>query len=242
VQLIVLPPPLLVDALREGQIDGFCVGEPWNSLAVSVGVGCIVTTTSEIWRLSPEKVLGLRDEWAQRCPQQVSALVRAMYRAAMWCDEPGNHAELANLLSQPKYIGAPAELLMRGLSGKLTLVQGGESHEIPNFYVPHRQVATFPWTSHALWFYSQMARWRQLEFSTTHVTAVRNTYRPDLYRAALAPMGVAVPVADMKVEGAAAEARALRSSTGAFNYGPDGFFDHRIFDPDQLAEYAKHTM
>ena len=241
VRLIVLPPPLLVDALREGQIDGFCVGEPWNSLAVSVGVGCIVTATNQIWRLSPEKVLGLREEWAQRCPQQVSALIRAMYRAAMWCDEPGNHAELANLLSQPKYTGAPTELLMRGLSGKLTLVQGGESHAIPDFYVSYRQAATFPWTSHALWFYSQMARWRQLEFSTTHVAAVRNTYRPDLYRDALAPLGVEVPVTDMKVEGATAEARAIRSSTGAFIYGPDGFFDHRVFDPDQLAEYAKHT-
>ena len=241
VRLVVLPPPLLVDALREGQIDGFCVGEPWNSLAVSVGVGTIVTSTHQIWRLSPEKVIGLREEWAQRCPQQVSAIIRAVYRGAMWCDDPQNHQELASLLSQPKYTGAPAELLMRGLAGRLTLVQGGEPHTIPDFYVPHRHAATFPWTSHALWLYSQMARWRQLEFSDAHVAAVRSTYRPDLYRAALAPLGAQVPLADMKIESASSEARSIPSTNGAFNYGPDGFFDQRVFDPDQLVEYAKHA-
>ena len=70
VRLIVIPPPLLVDAMSEGQIDGFCVGEPWNSLAVAVGVGCIALPTTAIWRLSPEKVLGCRLEWTQRHPDR----------------------------------------------------------------------------------------------------------------------------------------------------------------------------
>lgn len=220
-RLVVLPPPLLVDALREGQIDGFCVGEPWNSLAVSVGVGCIVTATTSIWRHSPEKVLGCRREWVERFPDRTAALIRAVYRAAQWCEQPGNHEELARLLSEPRYVGAPAHILLHGLSGNLTLVPEGESRALRDFYVPSREQATFPWISHALWFYSQMVRWGQIEFSEIDLEAVRTTYRPDLYRTALAPLNIALPQDDSRIEGP-----------------PHGFFDGRPFDMSQLREYA----
>lgn len=237
VRLIVLPPSLLVDALREGQIDGFCVGEPWNSLAVSVGVGCIVTPTTAIWRLSPEKVLGCRQEWAQRYPERTAALIRALYRASLWCEQPANHAQLAHLLAEPKYVGAPADMLLRGLSGRLSLVPNGTLRTVPDFYVPARQAATFPWASHALWFYSQMVRWDQVEFSEQHIEVVRATYRPDLYRAALAPLNIDAPLDDAKVEGLTSTSATIASSIGRLDYGPDGFFDNRRFDPDNLTGY-----
>ena len=235
VRLVVLPPPLLVDALREGQIDGFCVGEPWNSLAVSVGVGYIVTTTTAIWRLSPEKVLGCRLAWAERYPERVDSLVRALYRAALWCESPANHEELARLLSEPRYIGAPAEILLRGLSNKLSLVPNGSAQDLSNFYVPARQAATFPWTSHALWFYSQMVRWQQIEHRSENLQRVANTYRPDLYRKALAPLRVELPLEDSKVEGL--KATASSASVGTLALQPDGFFDGKIFDPNDLPTY-----
>jgi NitT/TauT family transport system ATP-binding protein len=228
VRLIVLPPPLLVDALREGQIDGFCVGEPWNSLAVAVGVGCILMPTTAIWRLSPEKVLGLRREWTHRFPERTAALVRAVFRSGQWCQRPENHEELARLLSEQRYVGAPAHILLRGLSGKLPFAPGGEPHAVPDFYIPSRQTATFPWASHALWFYSQMVRWQQIEHSTANLAAVRETYRPDLYRSALAPLNVTAPSLDMRVEGA----------PGA----PDGFFDDRAFDPGQFESYLHQPL
>lgn len=185
VRLIVIPPPLLVDAMREGQIDGFCVGEPWNSLAVSVGVGCIALPTTAIWPLSPEKVLGCRLEWTQRHPDRLQALVRSLYRAAVWCEQPEHQAELARLLAEPRFVGAPADILLRGLSNRLCLQRGGESEHLQDFYVPASHEATFPWVSHALWFYSQMVRWGQVAFDPEHVVQVRATYRPDLYRLAL---------------------------------------------------------
>lgn len=242
VRLIVLPPPLLVDALREGQIDGFCVGEPWNSLAVSVGAGCIVAPTSAIWRLSPEKVLACRLGWAQRFPDRTAALIRALYRAALWCEQPSHREELARLLGQPRYIGAPPEVLLRGLTGNLSLAPGSTPRSIPDFYVPTRQAATFPWVSHALWFYSQMVRWGQVQFAEDHLAAVRSTYRPDLYRAALQPLGVNVPLDDSKIEGMSTHARLLASSAGTLEYGPDGFFDGASFDPSSLAQYAQGPM
>jgi NitT/TauT family transport system ATP-binding protein len=219
VRLVVLPPPLLVDALRENQVDGFCVGEPWNSLAVDVGVGHIVTTTTAIWRASPEKVLGCRLDWAERHPQRVGALVRSLYRAAEWCEHPRNHEELAHLLAEPRYVGAPVDALMRGLANSLVFTPGGASRRVENFYVLSRNAATFPWRSHALWFYSQMVRWRQITSAPEHIALVKSTYRPDLYRAALQPLHVPLPPNDTKVERA-----------------PNGFFDGRMFDPaDPLA-------
>jgi ABC-type nitrate/sulfonate/bicarbonate transport system substrate-binding protein len=240
VRLVVMPPPLLVDAMREGQVDGFCVGEPWNSLAVSVGVGCIVASTSSIWRLSPEKILGCKLEWAQRHPDQLSALLRAIYRAAGWCERPENFAELAALLAQPNYVGAPAQILMRGLTNRLDLVPNEPPHEIRDFYVTTRQAATFPWVSHALWFYSQMCRWKQCEVRIEDFALVRGTYRPDLYRMALAPLHVNMPMTNTKIEGLQLKGASLTASAGSLDYGPDGFFDEQIFDPADVLGYLQN--
>lgn len=200
VRLVVIPPPFLADALRAGQIDGFCVGEPWNSVAVNAGAGVIVTPTTAIWPMSPEKVLGCRPEWAQRHPLQLAALLRALYRASQWCEQAENHADLAQLLAQPRYVGAPSEVLRRGLDNSLVLRHGSPAAHIPGFYVPAAHGATFPWVSHALWFYSQMVRWRQIEFSPEHVAAARATYRPDLYRAALGGVVADIPGADVQTD------------------------------------------
>lgn len=217
VRLVVIPPPLLVDAMREGQIDGFCVGEPWNSLAVSVGVGCIVLPTTAVWPLSPEKVLGCRLEWTQRHPDRLLALVRSLYKAALWCERPENHLELARLLAEPRFVGAPAEILLRGLSNRLYLQRGSEAEHLSEFYLPASQAATFPWVSHALWFYSQMVRWGQVAFDPAHVAQVRATYRPDLYRLALRDVKN-IPSADTKL---------------------DALFDGVRFDSDDLPAYLK---
>jgi NitT/TauT family transport system ATP-binding protein len=185
VRLAVIPPPLLADALRAGRVDGFCVGEPWSSVAVEAGVGAIVTPTTAIWPLSPEKVLGCRAEWAERHPAQLAQLLRALYRAAVWIERPENHAELVRLLAQPNYVGAPEGLLYRALLGQLRLEPGAEPTTLTDFYVPVRQAATFPWVSHALWCYAQMRKWRQVDLRPEHIALVHATYRPDLYRAAL---------------------------------------------------------
>jgi NitT/TauT family transport system ATP-binding protein len=214
VRLVVIPPPFLVDSMRAGQIDGFCVGEPWNSVAVDAGVGTIVSPTTAIWPHSPEKVLGCRASWAERNASKLDSLLRALYRASLWCEDPANHADLAHMLAATRYIGAPAELLHGALANRLSLAPGAAPTALPDFYASARHDATFPWISHSLWFYEQMIRWRQIEASpatsAAHLAAVRSTYRPDIYRRALAPLRVALPAADTK---------------------PERFFDETIFDP-----------
>nr|MDJ0615114.1 nitrate transporter [Rhizobiaceae bacterium] len=97
--------------------------------------------------------------------------------------------------------------------------------------------ATFPWQSHALWFYSQMVRWKQIEHTSENMNVAQQAYRPDLYRAALKDTGAAVPSANMKVEGALTVETAV-GSTGRLLLGPDGFFDGKIFDPDDVDSYV----
>jgi NitT/TauT family transport system ATP-binding protein len=200
VRLVVIPPPFIADAMRTGQIDGFCVGEPWSSVAAEAGVGVIATTATAIWPLSPEKVIGCRAAWAEENSDRLDSLIRALYRAALWCEDPANHADLAHMLGASRYIGASARLLQAALGNKLSLSAGMAPVSIPDFYFMAKHHATFPWVSHALWFYSQMLRWQQVEEAVGDISVVKNTYRPDIYRRALAPLKLDLPSADTKVE------------------------------------------
>lgn len=238
VELVVVPPSLAADALADGQIDGFCAGEPWGSLAVARGTGRIITTKAHIWRSSPEKVLGVRTEWADADPGRLDALVRAIYRASVWCDDPANRADLAELLSRPEWIGQPQEVLLPGLSRRLT-TPNGETAAVPDLLNFAARAATFPWTSHALWLYTQMVRWRQAPFSKAALAVARETYRPDLNRRALAPIGAALPSANAKIEGALSKETPVGSASGRLVLGPDGFFDGRVFDPEKAIAYLE---
>lgn len=234
VEIVILPPQLLPEALVQGSIDGYCVGEPWNSVGANAGAR-IATVKAAIWRSSPEKVLGTTELWARRNPEAMSALLRALYAAAKWVDAPANRAEAAALLAGPAYLNRPAELLLRGLSGHLDL--GGTARDVPDFFIPFQRAATFPWQSHALWFYTQMVRWREVAHTPERARQAAGSFRPDLYRQALAPLGVPIPSASSKVEGALTTATLVGATRGSISIGPDGFFDGRIFDPDQLDAY-----
>jgi ABC-type nitrate/sulfonate/bicarbonate transport system substrate-binding protein len=236
VEIVILPPPLLPDALATGAIDGYCVGEPWNSVGVDRGAGRIATVKAAIWRSSPEKVLGATEKWAAHNPEALAALLRALYLASQWCGDKANHEEAAAILSRPHYLNLPAGTIARGLSGDL-VVAAGELRNVGDFFIPHGRAATFPWQSHALWFYSQMVRWEHVEHSVENARRAAASYRPDLYRAAIAMLGAPVPAANSKVEGALLHPTPVGVTRGTLNLGPDGFFDGRIFDPALLDDY-----
>jgi two-component system, oxyanion-binding sensor len=185
VRLVVLPPPLLVDALRSGQVDGFCVGEPWNSLAVDAGIGVIAAVCSDVWERPSEKVLGMRARYADKHPEIVAALVRAIAAASRWAADPGNHTDLAQLLSQPRYVGAPARILLAALSGSICAVAGEAPIERPDFVsfgpdsiVPHERYAEL--------FYARMTRWGQVVADSLGPARARAGFRSDIFNSALA--------------------------------------------------------
>lgn len=235
IEIVILPPPDMGDALKEGLIDGYCVGEPWNTFGVLERGAHLATVKAAIWKSSPEKVLGVNAQWADSHGDALAALLRAIYQASRWCGDLENHEELAALLAQPNYVGCPAEWLLPALTGRLT-TGSNEMRRIKDFFVPNAKAATFPWKSHALWFYTQMVRWGHVAHTEAHRQIAGGTYRPDIYREALKAEGIAMPSASAKVEGALRVETPV-GSTGALILGPDGFFDGSLFDPDDLDAY-----
>ncbi|MCH9809472.1 MAG: ABC transporter substrate-binding protein [Alphaproteobacteria bacterium] len=236
VDLVVVPPSLMPAAIASGHIDGFCAGEPWGTVASSKSCGVILTTNAHIWRNSPEKVLGVREAWANRNSECVAALVRAILKAAQWCDEPENQNDLAALLARDDYVGKSIDLIHPCLARRLKSGDG-TLHPIDGFLNFASNAATFPWTSHALWFLSQMARWGQAELTSETIDVARTTYRPDIYRTAVAPLGIELPPANSKLEGALTAETLTGSPTGRLQLGPDNFFDGMTFDPDRIEDY-----
>jgi two-component system, oxyanion-binding sensor len=226
VRILVVPPPRMVEALEAGAIDGFCVGEPWSSVAVQRGCGAIVATKVELWRRAPEKVLGVREEWAERNADVHRALLRALLAAARWCDEPTHRPGLVRIVA--RWIGAPEAAIAPALLGRLVCAPEAPPLHVPDFLCFHRFDASFPWRSHAAWILVQMLRWGQIEKPIDVRAVAAAAYRCDLHREAAADLGMPTPSGDEKIEGAA----------------PDRFLDGRRFDCGdvvaELADYAVH--
>jgi NitT/TauT family transport system ATP-binding protein len=183
VRLVVLPPPYMVDSLRNGHVDGFCVGAPWNSIAVDLGIGHILHFVSDILISAVEKVLAVRQDWSEKNPDVVSALVRAHIRAAEFIEQPQHRAEIAQILARPEHVGVDADLIQRTLDGRLKIAPDGTIRESSRYLLVGRQGAARPDPAQAAWLYAQMIRWGQAAFSPDALKAARAVFRPDLYDA-----------------------------------------------------------
>jgi NitT/TauT family transport system ATP-binding protein len=193
VRLVVLPPPYMVESLQNGQVDGFCVGAPWNSIAVDLGVGRILHFDSEIFARATEKYLGLRQRWAEENPDIVRRLVRAHRRAADFAEHEGNRDEVAALLAAPQRIGVAAEVIRRTLDGRLKVAPDGSYRSDARYLLVGREGAARPDPAQAAWLYAQMVRWGQAPLSREMLAAARAVCRPDLYDAALPGSAIETP-------------------------------------------------
>ncbi len=185
IQLVVLPPPYMADALAKGQLHGFCVGAPWASVAVAHGHGHILHFGVELVARCPEKVLAVRSSWAAANARALQRLVRACARAAAWCVAPENGLELARILSAPDRLDIAPETVSRILDGRLAIAPNGETRAHGRFFLLDGFAALRPDLRHALWLYAQMVRWRQVEHSAEAMAAAERVYRPDLFDLAL---------------------------------------------------------
>lgn len=235
-RLVITPPPRMAARLASGEIDGFCVTAPWNALAVAQGSGEIMIYAAELWRAGPDKVFGVTTAWAERHPNTLQALLRAMLKGAVWADEPDNRAQLGSILAD--LLQAPVEIVRQSLLGAPPYALGQPGTPSLDYIIYHRYAASFPWRSHAAWFLTQMLRWGQIGPDVDIAAVAEAVYRPDLFRIAAAALGEAAPIVDEKVEGAHAEPWTLDEATAPIRMAPDIFFDARPFDAAQPARYA----
>ena len=213
VRLVVLPPPYMVDSLANGHVDAFCVGAPWNSVAVDFGVGHILHFVSDILTRAAEKVLAVRENWSRENPLILAKLIRAHGRAADFIEDPAHRDEVSRMLAKPERIGVDAEVIRRTLDGRLKISPDGKVRESDRYLLVGREGAARPDPIQAAWLYAQMVRWGQAAYSPEGLKIAQRVFRPDLYDTALGQP--------------AKPAHAVTDGVGAFT-GP-------AFDSDDIA-------
>ena len=239
VRLVVVPPPQMNGRMERGEIDGFCVGEPWNAAAVHAGIGRTVITKYELWNNSPEKVFGVTQEWAEQYPNTHRAVLMALLEAARWLDQLQHRREAVEMIARSQYVNAPVEVVAMSMTGTYRYAADEAPRTLPDFNVFNRYAANFPWRSHAVWFLTQMVRWQQLVQPVDFRVLAESVYRPDLYREAAVALGITAPEVDYKSEGEHVAPWQLAGNTGAIAMGPDAFFDGRVFNPDDPQGYLQ---
>ena len=218
VNLVTIPPPQMVANMKIGKMDGFCVGEPWNARAIADGIGYSAVTTQDLWKDHPEKVCAFSEEFAERNPRTVKAVLKALHEASVWLDDFGNRPEQCEIVSRSNYIACPKEIIQGRLLGELDY---GDGRKVTDEFPMHfsRRNCNFPQEKYALWWLTQLRRWGMTSGAPDYAATARKVMRGDLYAEAMKEIGW--------------------DHAGA-NNEPETFFDGTRFDPTgDLDAYAR---
>ncbi len=229
-QIITMPPPLMAQAVAAGEVDVFCVGEPWGSVAVQTAGAELLFPGSAIWAHAPEKVLGVRTSWALEHPDIEAGLLRALYRAAAWLGKAQNIPLAIEILAKSQHLDLSEQLIEPALTGAVVPAIGRAPWDCPDFVKFHQGATTFPWRSLGAWIGTQCAQLRGEEGNSSVNLAGAQCFRPDLYRAHLEESEADLPGASAKIEGVLTNPTAVASKRGELILGPDAFFDGETFD------------
>jgi nitrate/nitrite transport system substrate-binding protein len=217
ITLITIPPPQMVANMKVGKMDGFCVGEPWNARAIADGIGFTAITTQQMWKDHPEKVLAFTEEFAEKNPKTVKAILRAMLESSQHIDKLENRPHMAEVVSRPQYINTQKEVILGRMLGDYDYGDGRKEKD-PNYMTFFVRNTNFPWKSHGVWWLSQFHRWGMVKEAPDYKGIVNKVHQPDIFREVAKEMGISVPKEDMQKE---------------------TLFDNVEFDPSKPEEYAK---
>ncbi len=212
--LLVIPPQEMVARMKSGQIDGFCVGEPWNTQAIQEGVGFVIATDLDIWAGNPEKVLGFTDAWVQQHPNTHMAIVQAILEACEYCDEPRHRKEIVAILAQ--HLNLPPQYLRPALIGPFDRGGDTQPEHLPRFHQFHVENANCPRRIEGLWILTQLARWGISPFPKNRVEVLNRVRRVDHFLTACDRLGYVGIEPDRD---------------------PFQLFDGQVFNPDTPIEY-----
>jgi nitrate/nitrite transport system substrate-binding protein len=216
VALVTVPPPQMVANMKVGKMDGFCVGEPWNARAISDDIGFTSVTTQEIWPDHPEKVCAFTEEFAEKNPKTVKAVLKALHEASVWLDDLGNRPEQAKIVSAPTYINCPPEIILGRLLGKYDYGDGRTKDDSHYMSFSARN-CNYPQAKYGIWWLTQFRRWGMVDAAPDYEGVAKRVLRADLYEEAMKEIGYKHGGADM---------------------GPEKFFDGVTFDPKDPEKYA----
>jgi nitrate/nitrite transport system ATP-binding protein len=190
VNLVVLPPSQMVDRLKSGEIDGYCVGEPWNSRAVYEGLGFVIATDLDIWQGNPEKVLGVREDWANQYPETHLALVKALLEACEYCDHHHHRQEIMQLLCQPQYLDSLPAYTRPGFIAPYNRGTHEQPRLLPRYHQFYVDQTNCPGRVEGLWILTQLARWGLTPFPKNWIEILDRVRRVDLFGEAARQLGL----------------------------------------------------
>ncbi len=221
VSIIVVPPPQMVTNMKEGNMEAFCVGEPWNAQLVNQNLGYTAFTTGEFWKDHPEKSFTMRKDWVDKYPKAAKAILKAILEAQVWCDKPENKQELADIIGKQKYLKVPSTDIADRLKGKIDYGHGKIVDNSPVLMKFWNDAASYPFKSHDTWFVTEDIRWGYIPADTDIKKLVDEVNREDMWREAAKEIGqeAAIPKSPSR--------------------GVETFFDGVKFDPENPQEYLK---
>jgi nitrate/nitrite transport system ATP-binding protein len=218
VNLMVIPPSEMIESLKAGTIDGYCAGEPWNTKAVAEKIGFVIATDVDIWPSYLEKVLGVREDWANQYPETHLALIKALIEACQYCDDRRNREEIAELIAQPDYLDTPVKYILPGFIEPYDRGTGEPAQMLPQYNEFSVNQTNFPSRVEGLWILVQMARWGIVPFPRNWIEVLDKVRRSDLYSAATSQLNLP----------------GLEPERSAFK-----LFDGSVFNPDNPLEYLQ---
>jgi nitrate/nitrite transport system substrate-binding protein len=198
-KVITVPPPQMVANMRVGNMDGFCVGEPWNHRAIMDGIGVTAITTQDIWKDHPEKVLGTTSEFVQKYPNTARAVVAAILEAGKWIDAGlSNKMKMAETIADKSYVNTGVDAINQRILGRYQ--NGlGKTWDDPNHMKFYNDGAvTFPYLSDGMWFMTQHKRWGLLKEHPDYLAVAKAVNRIDIYKQAAAATNTPLPKSEMR--------------------------------------------
>ena len=215
-QIHAVPPPLIAGAIKNGDLDIFCVGEPWGSYTVDTANGTLILPGAAIWTAAPEKVLASRADWISTNEDSACRLIRALWRAGQWLDHPSKRLALAEILARKDYVGVPSDLIDRALTGELVVTKDGDTRRHPGFLQFHTNGVTFPWQSQADWIAARLVQ-RFGAAVRDPKPDTQTVFRSDLYRKSLSSLGAPMPLTNSKIEGGLSQTTEVRAVSGSLS-------------------------
>jgi nitrate/nitrite transport system substrate-binding protein len=222
-KIITIPPPQMVANMKVGNMDGFCVGEPWNGVAVKQGIGFTEISTQDIWEHHPEKALVVNKQFSEARREDLKNVMKAVLEACKWLDNRANRKKAAEVIGKTPYVNAPADVIEARLMGDYNLGcdQGTEIYT-DNYMLFHRGGETnFPRKAHAIWFMAQYMRFDYLKEAPDYKAIADKLILQDLYKEVATSMKIKIPADDMK------------------SFTLD--LDKAKFDPNNPGEYLKQV-
>jgi nitrate/nitrite transport system substrate-binding protein len=199
VKAIVVPPPQMVANMRVGNMDGFCVGEPWNHRAIMDGIGVTAATTQDIWKDHPEKILGTTNEFVQKNPNTCRAVIMAVLEASRWIDANlNNKMKMAEVIAQKAYVNTSVDAINQRILGRYQNGMGKTWDDPNHMKFFNDGAVNYPYLSDGMWFLTQHKRWGLLKSHPDYLGVAKQINKIDLYKQAASALNINVPKDPMR--------------------------------------------